>query len=87
MAGRAVVPTLWLMCRVIGDIRLVSVGAGALALTHRPRVKALPGIRAAGATEALARLRAVTAEGVGQQRLAWAEELAALARRTLTDAG
>lgn len=32
------------------------------------------------ATETLARLRAVTAEGVGQQRLAWAEDLAAMAR-------
>jgi hypothetical protein len=38
------------MCQVVGDIRLVSVGAGALALTHRPKVKTLPGIRAAGVT-------------------------------------
>ncbi len=164
---------------IVSDISLVSVGAGALALTHRPKLKALPGIHAAGvthlvtllseregalalgaaaraaglewtwvgladggqpappareeavaalatlaglvgggarvvihcsagihrtgmfgyallrtcgldedtATETLARLRAVTAEGVGQQRLAWAEELAATARRTLTNAG
>jgi len=37
--------------------------------------------------ETLATLRPVTAEGVGDQRLAWAEELAAAARRRLDGAG
>jgi len=156
-------------------LRLVSVGAGAAALTHRPKLKALPAMRAAGVThlvtllsegegapiigaaaraaglewiwlglpnaqrpksplrdeiaaglaalstliaagahvavhcsagihrtgmfgyallrtcglapeaamETLATLRPVTAEGVGDQRLAWAEELAAAARQRL----
>jgi protein-tyrosine phosphatase len=31
-------------------LRLVSVGAGAAALTHRPKLKALPAMRAAGVT-------------------------------------
>jgi hypothetical protein len=145
-------------------LRLVSVGAGAAALTHRPKLKMLPAMRAAGVThlvtllsesegasavgaaaraaglewiwlglpnaqrpepplrddiaaalaalstliaagahvavhmfgyallrtcdlapeaaaETLALLRPATAEGVGDQRLAWAEELAAAARR------
>lgn len=135
-------------------LRLVSVGAGAAALTHRPKLKALPAMRAAGVThlvtllsasegapavgaaaraaglaalsnliaagahvavhcsagihrtgmfgyallrtcglapeaaaETLATLRPATAEGVGDQRLAWAEELAATARRRLGEAG
>jgi protein-tyrosine phosphatase len=76
---------LWLMGRVIGDIHC-SAGI------HRTGMFGYALLRTCGldvdaATEALARLRAVTAEGVGQQRLAWAEELAAMARRTLTDAG
>jgi protein-tyrosine phosphatase len=32
------------------DVRLVAVGAGAVALTHRPKLKALPALRAAGVT-------------------------------------
>jgi protein-tyrosine phosphatase len=32
------------------DIALVSVGGGALALTHRPRLKSLPALRALGVT-------------------------------------
>jgi hypothetical protein len=32
------------------DVGLVRVGAGAVALTHRPKLKALPALRAAGAT-------------------------------------
>ena len=32
------------------DIALVSVGGGALALTHRPRLKSLPALRARGVT-------------------------------------
>jgi len=163
------------MSREAADVRLVNVGAGAIALTHRPKVKALPAMRAAGVThlvtllsrregapalgeaaraaglewawvelpdgqqpppeardeiaaalatmatlvgagaraaihcsagihrtgmfgyallrtcglapaaarETLATLRAVTAEGVGNQRLAWAEDLAAAARSRL----
>ena len=32
------------------DVRLVSVGGGAIALTHRPKLRALPAMRAAGVT-------------------------------------
>lgn len=32
------------------DVRLVEVGPGAVALTHRPKLKALPALRAAGVT-------------------------------------
>jgi protein-tyrosine phosphatase len=32
------------------DIRLVEVGTGAVALTHRPKLKALPALRQAGVT-------------------------------------
>ena len=163
------------MAPEVTDVRLVSVGAGAIALTHRPKVRALPAMRAVGvthlvtllsrregapalgeaaraaglewtwvelpngqqpppelrdeitaalakvatlvgagahvaihcsagihrtgmfgyallrtcglepeeATETLGRLRTATAEGVGEQRLTWAEELAAAARRRL----
>lgn len=163
------------MAPEVADIRLVGVGVGAVALTHRPKVRALPALRAVGVThlvtllsrregapalgeaaraaglgwtwvelpngqqpppelrdqiagglaevaalvgagarvavhcsagihrtgmfgyallrtcglepaeakEALAALRAVTAEGVGDQRLAWAEDLAAAARQRL----
>jgi protein-tyrosine phosphatase len=163
------------MAQEVADVRLVSIGAGAVALTHRPKVKALAGMRAVGVThmvtllsrregapalgeaaraagiewiwvelpngqqprpemrdaitaalakvatlvgagahvaihcsagihrtglfgyallrtsglepgaakEALAALRAVTAEGVGDQRLAWAEDLAVAARARL----
>lgn len=38
------------MTQEVADIRLVSVGAGAIALTHRPKVRALPALRAAGVT-------------------------------------
>jgi protein-tyrosine phosphatase len=163
------------MAQEVADVRLVNVGAGAIALTHRPKVRALPAMRAVGVThlvtllsrregapalgeaaraaglewvwvelangqqpppelradiaaavakvatlvgagarvvihcsagihrtgmfgyallrtcglepeagkEALATLRAATAEGVGDQRLAWAEDLAAIARPRL----
>jgi protein-tyrosine phosphatase len=163
------------MAPEVADVRLVGVGAGAIALTHRPKVRALPALRAVGVThlvtllsrqegapalgaaaqaaglgwtwvelpngqqpaperrdeiagglakvaalvgegakvavhcsagihrtgmfgyallrtcglepaaarETLAALRAVTAEGVGEQRLAWAEDLAIAARRRL----
>jgi hypothetical protein len=42
------------------------------------------GLEPEAGKEALATLRAVTAEGVGDQRLAWAEDLAAIARPRLT---
>jgi protein-tyrosine phosphatase len=38
------------MVAPVTDIRLVAVGAGAVALTHRPKLKALPALRAAGVT-------------------------------------
>jgi hypothetical protein len=38
------------MAQETADVRLVGIGAGAVALTHRPKVKALPGMRAAGVT-------------------------------------
>jgi protein-tyrosine phosphatase len=45
------------------------------------------GLDAGTAATTLTQLRAVTAEGVGPLRLAWAEELAAAALRRLADAG
>jgi hypothetical protein len=45
------------------------------------------GLAPEAAAETLATLRPATAEGVGDQRLAWAEELAATARRRLGEAG
>ena len=45
------------------------------------------GLAPEAAMETLATLRPVTAEGVGDQRLAWAEELAAAARQRLDGAG
>lgn len=38
------------MAPEMADVRLVGVGAGAIALTHRPKVRALPSLRAAGVT-------------------------------------
>jgi hypothetical protein len=38
------------MTQEAADVRLVSVGPGAIALTHRPKVRALPAMRAAGVT-------------------------------------
>jgi hypothetical protein len=39
-------------------LRLVSVGGGAAALTHRPKLKALPAMRAAGVTHLVTLLSA-----------------------------
>ena len=109
-------------------VELISIGAGAVAIGHRPKVRLLPALKTAGVTHlvtllseregalalgsaarvvihcsagihrtgmfsyallrvcgldpdaamsTLARLRAVTAQGIGEQRVSWAEDLAA----------
>jgi predicted protein tyrosine phosphatase len=55
-------------------LRLVSVGAGAAALTHRPKLKALPAMRAAGVTH----LVTLLSEGEGAPAVGAAARAAGL---------
>src|SRR5690242_1470156 len=50
------------------DVKLVTIGAGALALTHRPKLRALAAIREAGATHVVTLL--AEREGAKQVGLA-----------------
>jgi protein-tyrosine phosphatase len=59
----------------MSDVSLVPVGAGALALTHRPKLKDLPALRAAGVTHVVTLL----AENEGARALGDAAERAGLA--------
>jgi protein-tyrosine phosphatase len=80
------------MAQEVADVRLVSVGAHVAihcsAGIHRTGMFGYALLRTSGlepeaAKEALAAPRAATADGVGDQRLAWAEDLAVAARARL----
>jgi protein-tyrosine phosphatase len=59
----------------MSDVVLVALGPGALALTHRPKLRDLPALRAAGATH----LVTLLAEKEGAQQLGAAAQRAGLA--------
>ena len=58
----------------MSDVSLIQVGSGALALTHRPKLKALPSLRTAGATH----LVTLLAENEGATQIGAAAERAGL---------
>jgi hypothetical protein len=64
-------------------LELVPIGRGAIAVSHRPKLASLPALSTWSVTHvvtaALERVRPVPADGVGEQRLGRAQELAGLA--------